>query len=108
MFALGFADLFNPRIHGGENRDYLNGKFLCMMTFTPQEIADDEYIQYMLNMRRAHIAIQEHEYNMEHQHKMFRLKLLKIEELPTGEHICVDKTTYLRQLQRQIRRRQNT
>ena len=108
MFVIGFSDLFNPLLHGGENCDYLEGQFLCMMSFTPEEISCDNHIEYALNMRRTHRAIQEHRYNMEHQDRMFRMRLLKIEELPTGEHICVDKTTYLRQLQRRIRLRQNS
>lgn len=107
MYSLGFADVFNPLLHGGTNNDYLRGRLLCMMSFTPDEIAHDNHIEFALNMRRAHRAIQEHEYNLQHQDKLFRLRLLKIEELPTGEHICVDKTTYLRQLQRRIRARQN-
>lgn len=108
MFAVGIADVFNPILHGGDNRDYLKGHFLCMMTFTPQEIAEGQHIEYALDMRRSHLVVQEHEYNTEYQNKMFRPRLLKVIVLPTGEHICIDKTTYLRQLQRRIRRHQNT
>lgn len=108
MFAIGIADIFNPLLHGGENRDYLKGRFLCMMTFTPQEIAERQHIEFILDMRRAHIITPEHEYNTEHRNKLFQPRLLKIEELQTGEHVCIDKTTYLRQLQRRIRHHQNT
>jgi hypothetical protein len=107
MYKIGIADLFNPLLHGGENREYLKGKFLFMDGFDFGEIEDGEHYDYLHGMKMAHSRIHQHEYNPTHKDQIFQLKLLKIEEYPTGETVCVDKTHYIKILQRRIRNRYN-
>lgn len=89
MYSIGFAIKFNPVIHGGANRDYLISHYIHHVSYTAAEFFNDEHVEYM-----DAIIGDDNE-----------LKIIYTYELPTGESCAVDKTHYLRILQRRIRKR---
>jgi hypothetical protein len=89
MYSIGFAIKFNPMIHGGHNCDYLIPHFIHHVSYTADEFYNDEYLEYMDS-----IIGDDKE-----------LKIIYTYELPTGESCAVDKTVYLRILQRRIKKR---
>lgn len=109
--TLGIYEFYNKNIHGGNNID-MNNKLLLSYKVPLREFYNNDYKDYLINMKKFYYTrVDKEEYNKSisnyeniiKNNKYYKLNILKELQLSTGELSCIDKTFYLRLLQRKFK-----
>jgi len=107
MYTYGIIDLYNPMIHGIHPK--LNGHYFVQYTYTPKEIMNETYNDFIYNMKNFYnnYYYKLKEWNEPRTYSKIIKKdpTLKFIKIYTNNHVkcAVDKTYYIRLLQRRIR-----
>jgi len=105
-YTVALAQLNHPYIHGSSPE--LNTHFMCFLKLTPQELYREyphsfPVLEHAKLRRQATHPIIRNYINILKKKGDLSLHIVELQELPTGECVCVLKTLWLRILQRKWR-----